>query len=139
MPLTPKQEKFSAAYAEGGDGAQAARTAGYSEDYAPQSAHRLLNKPQVRARVDELKIENEAARLALADTFIAKLEPVFTRRLEKGDDDGAMQVVELQGRLAGVIGGGRFVPRRIDAKADEARRREEEEDRQIREMLAKFK
>jgi len=138
MPLTPKQEKFSAAYAESGNGAEAARAAGYSETHARQNARRTLENAEVRARIDALQAENEEARLHLADGLIAKLEPLFARRLDKGDDDGAMQVVELQGRLAGVIAGGRFVPRRIDAKAEEARRHEEEEDRHIREMLAKF-
>lgn len=47
--LTGKQQRFVLAYAESGNGAQAAREAGYSEASARIEASKQLRKPAVRA------------------------------------------------------------------------------------------
>ena len=51
-PLTLKQEKFINAYIETGNGAQAAREAGYKHDNAKQQATENLAKPYLKKAID---------------------------------------------------------------------------------------
>lgn len=51
-PLTLKQEKFVSRYIELGNGAQAAREAGYKHDNAKQQATENLAKPYLKKAID---------------------------------------------------------------------------------------
>ena len=51
--MTPKQLKFCEAYARLGDGAKAAREAGYAERSARVTASELLTKHDIRERVED--------------------------------------------------------------------------------------
>ena len=53
--LSPRQEKFCVAYAKLGDGAKAAREAGYSAHTAASKASQLLTKVEISNRVRELQ------------------------------------------------------------------------------------
>ena len=53
--LTPKQEAFARHYAATGNGAAAARAAGYSEASAKQIAWETLQLPEVEDRIRDLE------------------------------------------------------------------------------------
>ncbi|MBT7029649.1 MAG: hypothetical protein HN970_02130 [Rhodospirillaceae bacterium] len=107
--LSPKHEAFARAYAENANGAAAARSAGYSVGNAKTQAAALLNRDDVTMRVAELDAEIAAERRDALAGFVAKLEPVFGAALEAGDHDTALQTVELQARITGLIHGGATV------------------------------
>ncbi len=53
--LLPRQAKFCEIYAQTGNGAQAARLAGFSTKAAAETAYRLLRNSQVQQRLRELR------------------------------------------------------------------------------------
>ncbi len=119
--LHPKYEAFCRHYAEDGNATEAAREAGFSYEHAAQQGYRLLKRPDVQARLfemaaakDEARAGALAERLALrdklaamqateAETLLAKLDPVYERRLAAHDHEGVMKVIALQARIAGLL------------------------------------
>lgn len=87
--LTPRQEKWAIYFAETGNGAEAARRAGYSEKYANRMGNVNLNNPMVMAKVQEYikKIESES---------IAKSDEVlqYLTRIMRGEIKEEIVVVE---------------------------------------------
>src|SRR3954464_4661189 len=51
--LSPRQQVFVSEYLKHGNGAAAARAAGYSESYADKSIAALLNRPAIAAAIAE--------------------------------------------------------------------------------------
>lgn len=61
-PLTFKQERFCQNYVRNnGNGADAARRAGYSEFTAKEMSHENLTKPHIRARIKQIELEHADA------------------------------------------------------------------------------
>lgn len=118
--LSSKHEAFARAYAENANGAAAARSAGYSVGNAKHQAAELLKRGDVTMRVAELDAEIAAERRDALAGFVAKLEPVFGAALEAGDHDTALQTVELQARITGLIQGGATVRPRTGREAKPA-------------------
>ena len=112
MPSSTQQEIFCQAIAEGANGADAARAAGYAHDSAAQTAFKLLQRPDVIERVTAIQSQAAEQRAARCDAFIAKLEPVLQSCLAAGDIDRALEIFELQARVAGLVQGGATVRRR---------------------------
>jgi hypothetical protein len=108
--LKLKHETFAQGYAIGVSGAEAARIAGYAPSNWSHQASELLRRPEVAARVVGLqgayRAEQASRRAAAADALMDKLEPVYGAALEAGDFDTAMQSVELQARILGLVHGG---------------------------------
>jgi hypothetical protein len=107
--LSSKHEAFARAYAQNANGAAAARSAGYASGNAKNQGAALLRRGDVTMRVAELDAEIAAERRDALSGFVAKLEPVFDAALEAGDHDTALQTVELQARITGLIHGGATV------------------------------
>ncbi len=134
MTLTPQEESFCAAYAEGASGAEAARLANYSAANARSQASRMLTRPQIAERVAELTAEIVQRRALQQEELAAKLGPLYEKALAAGDDDGVIQVIELQSRILGFVKTGghtrsTFLSREMDrvawARAEDMRRREQ--------------
>ena len=102
--LKAKQEAFCQAYADNPNGAAAARTAGYAESGARQEASRLLAKPEIAERLDELRLAAAERRARVAEELMAKLDPLYSAGLEKDDHDRVVETVRLQAEIAGLIG-----------------------------------
>ncbi len=115
MTLNSRQEIFCRTYGSGVNGTLAAREAGYGAAGAPKQASRLLQNPDVAERIGEYQAEQAAARAEMSQTLIDKLEPLYQSRLDAGDNEAVLQVVELQARIAGLISGGSILPRRSGA------------------------
>jgi hypothetical protein len=121
MRLHPKHESFCEFYSLSGNATEAARAAGYSYDNAAGQGYRLLKRPEIQARLDEMaaaederfarqaadRAEHRARLAALrateAEALLAKLDPVYEHRLESEDFTGVMKVVALQARIAGLL------------------------------------
>jgi phage terminase small subunit len=119
--LHPKYERFCRIFFEDGNATEAARDAGFSYEHAATQGYRLLKRPDIQARLAELASEEDAAearaiaerdalraklaamRATEAETLLAKLDPVYERRLAARDDAGVMKVIALQARIAGLL------------------------------------
>src|ERR1044072_7264858 len=97
MNLSPQEESFCVAYAEGMSGAEAARLAHYSSGNARHQASRMLTKPHISELVAELSAEIIERRLRWQEELSARLDFIYEKARAEGDDDGVLQVVELQG------------------------------------------
>lgn len=89
--LTPKQEAFCNEYMIDLNATQAAIRAGYSEDSAKQIASENLSKPDVSARIVELKIDRQGRTEITADYVLSSLKSVAERCMQAEsptDDDG---------------------------------------------------
>jgi phage terminase small subunit len=86
MSLSPKQERFCVAYAKLGDGAKAAREAGYSRRTAASQASALLTKHEISERVREL-MEGYAGETLAALSRIDKQREILT--------DGADRAIKV--------------------------------------------
>jgi phage terminase small subunit len=98
--------------------------AGYAPSNASHQASELLRRPDVAARVAELQGEyfaQQASKRAEAtDALLGKLEPVYDAAFGAGDFDTAMQSVELQARIMGLVHGGATLrPRSGTGKGEE--------------------
>ena len=90
--LTEKQKRFIDFYIETGNGAEAARRAGYSEKVARQSAGKILASPRIASAI--------AARLKeIEDTRIAKAKEVmeFLTSSMRGEIEEEVVVAEGTG------------------------------------------
>ena len=98
--LNYRQEKFCVHYSLSGNGAEAARLAGYSERSAHTQGHRLTRDPRVRNRVYEIRV----ARAVQFGPVVAftRLEHLFQKASEAKDYRGAAAILTLQAKLAGV-------------------------------------
>lgn len=107
MPkLKPKQEAFVEEFLVDGNGARAARAAGYSEKYSRQAARQLVaTKSYVKEAINE-KLKERAA---VADGSFEWMESKLINAAEKcsTDDDfnphGLVQTVGLLAKLKGFM------------------------------------
>jgi phage terminase small subunit len=98
MSLTLKQERFVSAYLgeAKGNGAAAARVAGYSRPY--EAAYDNLKHPDIRAAIDErLAVEALTAAESLAELSRVAMAPVeaFMQVIRPADETGAAMTVRL--------------------------------------------
>jgi hypothetical protein len=153
----PRHEAFCQEYRSYGNAAEAAREVGYDPDHAANQGYRLLRRPEITARIDELNAEEEswvAARRAKhevllgriahlpateAEALIVKLDPVYDSLLRQGHYDEVMKVIALQAEIAGHLGPEdesvgrtkrRSRPRRGSSRADDQIVRNSSETRQ---------
>ncbi len=119
--LNLRQEHFCREYVLDPNGARAAVKAGYEPRSAHVQASRLLRNDKVQTRIGDLRADIARRHGVRADVMIGKLEAVFRQAYETCQPHAAVRAVELQARLAGLIGAPREVPGRvIDATAEAA-------------------
>lgn len=94
--LTEKQRRFADEYLIDLNATQAAIRAGYSPKSAKQHAHVLLERPQIRERIDARLAEMEEARVAKGDEVLKYLTSVM-----RGEDPAS--TVLLGGDCAGDV------------------------------------
>lgn len=83
--MTPKQALFAKQYVFDHCGAAAAVRSGYAPKAARQTAHELLAKPEVRARVAEHEADAERSLGLSRERVIAELKAAVTLAREQGD------------------------------------------------------
>jgi hypothetical protein len=104
MELTNRRhEDFCRNYALVPNGHRAARMCGYSDRTARQQASRLLHRPDISARIAELRAETSRRNCLDADALFGKLEAVYSMCISFGRFAQAVRAVEAQARLAGYL------------------------------------
>jgi phage terminase small subunit len=98
VALTAKQEAFCEEYMIDLNGAQAAIRAGYSEDSAKEIASENLTKPNIAARIVELKAERSERVVVTADYVLNGLLEVHERCMQK---EAVMERVDGQQQETG--------------------------------------
>lgn len=93
--LTEQQARFCEAYAETPNGAQAAIAAGYAKGSAKITASRLLTNANVKARIAELRSEQQRRTAITADWVIERLVQNADRAMQ------AVPVLDNQGMPTG--------------------------------------
>lgn len=99
--ITPKQQAFIHAYkANGGNGRQAAITAGYSEKGAAVQAHELLKMEKIQKRLTPTG-DAQKERLGLdADWIVSRL----MREAQDAESEAArIRALELLGKVEGIF------------------------------------
>lgn len=76
--LTPKQEKFCQEYLIDLNATQAAVRAGYSAKTAEKIAHENQRKPEIQARIEELRQSQQERTQVDADRVVEKLWKIAT-------------------------------------------------------------
>jgi phage terminase small subunit len=104
--LKPTHEAFCRSYAANPNATLAALEAGYAQIYAAQQGWRLLQRPRVRDRIAEMRIELAERDCATPAALLAKLETAFSAALEKNQPLAAARVVETQAKIAGMLAAG---------------------------------
>lgn len=83
--LTQRQRRFAKAYVKTGNGAKAARQAGYSPKAAKEIASENLTKPNVREFVDSLAAEAETVK----GLTIEQIAAMTWREAQSAQNEGA--------------------------------------------------
>ena len=102
--LTPKQEAFARHYAASGNGAAAARAAGYAPDGAKQAAHELLQHPGVAARVAVLEDAHGRTLRGEVAVVLDRLDAAVDMALQAGDYRALLDITRLQAQVAALTG-----------------------------------
>ena len=123
--LTPRQAQFVREYVTGGNAAEAARRAGYSERTAKAIACELLTKPDLQEAIQALQAENAAQ-------WDITRKDVITGVLE------AVAMARAQGEPMAMIAGYRELARMMGFNAPEAHRVEVTTPAAASAMLAKL-
>jgi MoaA/NifB/PqqE/SkfB family radical SAM enzyme len=97
----PRHEAFVHNYLKCGDATKAFELAGYVRDSA--NAHRLLNRPQVQARIRELQDEIAAKVPITIESLIGELEEVRVAAGSKNQFAAAVRAVLGKAQLAGLL------------------------------------
>jgi hypothetical protein len=101
--LTDRQEAFCQAMACDVGGAEAARRAGYSAKGAKQRGAFLMNQPEIRVRVQQLRAKRRGDHQTLLDEAAVLVETIITDAMEKKSSGLALRAVEFRLKLGGVI------------------------------------
>ena len=116
--LTGKQEKFCREYVLCCNGTKAAEKAGYSKDTAYSIACENLKKPEIKARIAELRKSEEedfyysrsmsfkkleeAQQMALDNVFVKVTKDGETIEIPKPDLSTFLKAEELKGKMSGL-------------------------------------
>lgn len=104
--LTPKQKVFCEAYVtNGGNGAAAARTAGYggSEDTIKKVASENLTKGYLSEYIAELRKKIEKDFAVTAEEIITDLRNAREDAKAEGDNSTRLRATELLGKTIGIF------------------------------------
>ncbi|MEX2617105.1 MAG: terminase small subunit [Alphaproteobacteria bacterium] len=101
--LNERQEMFCREYVRQGVGSWAAVAAGYERSGAAVQASRLLDRPEVQARIAERRVQVAGQHARDTDALLARLEAICEMAIRREQLHAAVRVVTLQARLAGLM------------------------------------
>jgi phage terminase small subunit len=96
MALNEKQEKFCQNYILHRNATEAAKAAGYSAESAKNQGYRLLQNPEIKARIEELESE-----LTTNVDVISEVERQYSVAKEGKHTNSALKALELLSRVRG--------------------------------------
>ena len=97
--MTLKERRFAEEFSKCGNGAAAARKAGYSEHTARQIATENLAKPYIRQYIDELIEDDDTERIADAREVLRALTAIV--RDEEAANRDRIRAVEVLAKIRG--------------------------------------
>ena len=107
IKLTPKQEAFCYGYVETGNASEAYRQAYNAEKMRPDTvnnkAYGLLQKGEIRARLDELRAEHKKRHEITVDTLVAELEEARKLAFETDKAAAAVSATMGKAKLLGLV------------------------------------
>ena len=107
IKLTPKQEAFCYGYIETGNASEAYRQAYNAEKMRPDTvnnkAYGLLQKGDIRARLDELRAEHKKRHEITVDTLVAELEEARKLAFETDKAAAAVSATMGKAKLLGLV------------------------------------
>lgn len=99
MKLTIKQRKFADEYIIRGNATEAAIAAGYSPKTAHQIGHANLDKPHIKAyiqeRLDQIQSEKIASQEEILEYLTSVMRGERKEEILKGIGDGVQEIVEI--------------------------------------------
>lgn len=120
MPtLKTQYEEFCQAYVRSPNAGEAAREAGYAFEHRYQQGYRLLQRADICRRIAELRTAAADRDCVRVEALLTKLETFYRLALKDHNANAAVRVIELQAKLAGLIGG-RGGPRPVALALDAA-------------------
>ena len=102
--LKPQYEDFCRSYSEGSNAFGAAVAAGYSRKSAYTTGCRLLTRPDIVARIQELRRILAERESLHAPALLAKLETAYAQAVAAKNPLAIVRVIELQAKIAGLVG-----------------------------------
>ena len=103
MPKLRKRqhEDFCLAYAVHANAGEAALSAGYEYNNRFQQGYRLLRRPEIAARLQELREEIAQRECQSVAALLTKLESAFGTAIHDHNTLAAVRIIELQAKLSG--------------------------------------
>lgn len=106
MPtLKTQYEEFCQAYVRSPNAGEAAQEAGYTFEHRYQQGYRLLQRADISQRIAELRAAVAERECVRVEALLTKLETSYRQALKDRNSTAAVRVIELQAKLAGLIGG----------------------------------
>ncbi len=102
--LTGRQAAFCDSYADLGNGAAAARQAGYAAGSAKVTGSRLLANANVLARINALRAIRSRARDGDRQLLLERLDETWQGAMAAGQFGAAMRALRLMAELGGLMG-----------------------------------
>jgi phage terminase small subunit len=102
--LKPQYEEFCRAYVTTSNAGQAAVDAGYSGANRYHQGAELLARPEIVARVRQLRAELAERESLHVESLLAKLEIAYAQAVHARNTIAIVRVIELQAKLAGLVG-----------------------------------
>lgn len=99
--LSPQRATFAAEFVMLGDGAKAARAAGYA--HPKQSAYKLLQNPAVVAHIDHLRTRSTLKTGYTIQQWLEDVQETTREARNAGSWSAAMKGMELVGRHIGAL------------------------------------
>ena len=101
--LTPRQEKFCLEYMKTGDSEQAFKVSGYKSRYLKAGANRLLEKPLIQIRINEIREQALKDIKVNAEKVIDKIIEVYDAAMQESDYTNANRAMESVGKHLGMF------------------------------------
>ena len=102
--LKPKYEAFCRSYVDHANAGEAALAAGYAHLNRYHQGAELLARPQIVARIREMRSALAQRESLHVESLLAKLEVAYGQALHQKNTLAAVRVIELQAKLAGFVG-----------------------------------
>lgn len=104
MKLTPKQKAFVREYkANGGNGTQAAISAGYSEDSARAISCENLTKPYIQEAIAQEEKKMQEKYEYTIDDMVRELDDVKLKADSEQNRQAQIRAIELKGKAFGLF------------------------------------
>ena len=102
--LKPRYEQFCRHYLGKASGYEAAVGAGYSRKSAYVTGCRLLARPEIIARIQELRRQITLRESLNVPALLMKLETAYAQAVAAKNPLAIVRVIELQAKIAGLVG-----------------------------------